>query len=215
MKQHNKLQSKINSANVESAIAEFESQVDFELVPVITNKSSFTDHIGWMISLILLLLFVTNIEFFFHDSWASRLNYYLAAPFVAVILGHLLYKTDWVDRFFIPKAERHRQAFEKAQRIFFLKNLHESHTPNSIILFISVMEKKIIVLPDPRLKFAGLEKLQTELVNVISTEFRKGHYEDGLLKAISFLKSELSAEFPKNKQNTENHHSNKLIWWND
>ncbi|MBC7420335.1 MAG: hypothetical protein H7328_06360 [Bdellovibrio sp.] len=209
------MKNKIDSTKIENAIAEFESKVDFELVPVITNKSSYTDHIGWMISLILLLIFVSTIDLFFHNSWASKTNYYIAAPFLAVILGHLIDKSDWVDRFFITKAERSRQAHEKAQRIFFLKQLHEVKTHNSMILFVSIMEKKIIVLPDPRLNLVGLDLLQKNLIKVISHEFKKGEYEAGFLKAIAFLQVELAPHFPKNKQNTENEVPNKLIWWND
>jgi uncharacterized membrane protein len=130
-------------------------------------------------------------------------------------LGHLLDRTDWFDRFFISRPERHRQAFEKAQRIFFLNNLHQLKSANSMVLFISVMERKIIILPDPRLKLPGLDLLQQNLINVISAEFRKGNYEDGFLKAIRFLQTELSSQFPKNKQKSENQVANKLIWWND
>ncbi len=210
-----KLQNRIDSNKIEKAIAEFEKHVDFELVPVITPKSSYTDHIGWMISLILLLVFVSTIDLFFQNSWASKTNYYIAAPFLAVILGHLIDKSDWVDRFFITKPERKRQAFEKAQRVLFLKQLHELKNHNSMVLFVSVMEKQIIVLPDPRLKMAGLDILQKNMIDVISQEFRKGEYEAGFLKAIAFLQTELAPKFPKTKQNTENEVSNKLIWWNE
>lgn len=210
-----KLKNKIDSAKIEAAITEFEKHVDFELVPVITPKSSYTDHIGWMISLILLLVFVSTIDLFFQSSWASKTNYYIAAPFLAVILGHLIDKSDWIDRFFITKAERLRQCYEKAQRIFFLKQLHELKSHNSIVLFVSVMEKKIIVLPDPRLKLEGLDTLQQDLVKVISQEFSHGRYEVGFLKAIAFLQANLTGPFPKKTQNSENQVSNKLIWWND
>lgn len=206
---------KINSEKIEQAIADFEKEVDFELVPVITDKSSFTEHIGWMISLLLLLLFLLSIDFFFQDSWASKTWYYVAAPFAAVILGHLLDKSDVVDRFFISKPERARQAFEKAQRIFFLKQLHEIKTKNSLILFISVMERQIVILPDPRMKLEGLQQLQQQLLGLLQKDFGQKQYERGFLNAISFLRTELKTKFPRQVSSSDNLVSNKLIWWKD
>jgi uncharacterized membrane protein len=196
---------KIETQSIELAITEFEKNVDFELVPVVTPKSSFTEHIGWMISLILLLMFLATIDLFFQDSWAAKTNYYIAAPFLAVA----------VDRFFISKRERARQVFEKAQRIFFLKHLHELKRNNSIILFISIMERQIVILPDPRLKLEGLDVIQKTMLQLIQNEFKKGHFEAGFLKAIGYLQAELVTKFPKNKQISENEVPNKLIWWND
>ncbi|MBC7742570.1 MAG: hypothetical protein H7061_10245 [Bdellovibrionaceae bacterium] len=209
-----KFKSKINSEKIEKAIADFEAKVDFELVPVITERSSYSEHIGWMISLIILVIFLETIELFFQDSWASTTIYYVVAPLVATILGHLLDRSDLVDRFFISKRERQRQTFEKAQRIFFLKQLHATKKNNSLMLFISVMERRIVILPDPRLKLAGLEALQTKLIEIIGVEFKKGQFEDGFLKAIAFLETELAGNFPKSGSNA-NQYSNKLIWWND
>lgn len=206
---------KINSEKIELAIADFEKEVDFELVPVITDKSSFTEHIGWMISLLLLLLFLLSIDFFFQDSWASKTGYYMAAPFVAVVLGHLLDKSDIVDRFFISKPERARQAFEKAQRIFFLKQLHEIKTQNSLLLFISVMERQIVILADPRMKFEGAHELQKQLLGVLQKDFGQKQFERGFLNAISFLKNELKVKFPRSKTALDNLVPNKLVWWKD
>ncbi len=206
---------KINSAKIESAITDFENNVDFELVPVIAEKSSYVEHIGWMISLILIIFFIGTIDLFFQNSWASKTWYYVAAPFVAVIIGIALDKSDWIDRFFISQRERTRQVHEKAQRVFFLKHLHELKKHNSLVLFISLMERKIVILPDPRMKLAGVSELQQKLITLIQTEFKKGRYEEGFLKAIAFLKSELAPHFPKKDKTTTNEVANKLIWWKD
>lgn len=206
---------KMNTEKIEQAIADFEKEVDFELVPVITEKSSFVEHIGWMISLLLLLLFVLTIDYFFQDSWASKTWYYVAAPFVAVLAGHLLDKSDLVDRFFISRAERTRQVYEKAQRVFFLKNLHDLKTQNSLVLFVSIMERKIVILPDPRLNFEGLQELQQKLLALIQKDFGTRRFEAGFLNAIALLKAELKSRFPRAEDSSENLVCNKLIWWRD
>lgn len=205
----------INTDKISKAIDDFEREVDFEFIPVITPKSSYVEHISWVISLFLLLAFITFIDFFFQDSYASKNPYYLVAPFLAVGLGILLDKLDFVDRFFISKAERNRQVYEKAERLFFRKKLHESKSQNAILLLISVMERRIVIFPDPRHSLENLKELNEKVLSILKKSFRQNEYEQGLLTAIEYLKSELIKKHKKTSQNTENQFSNKLIWWND
>ena len=203
----------IDDLKIEKAIDDFESHVDCELIPVITKQSSYVEHISWIISLLLLILFIGLIDFFLQDSWASKTLYYLLAPVLATVLGHLLDKSDLVDRFFISKKERERQVMEKAQRIFFIKRNEASKSKQAILLFVSIMERRIVIFPDPMMKIEGLEDLQNQLLKIIQTSFKKGHFDQGFLDAIQYLKTELSAKFPQNSKQTDNHFANKLIWW--
>jgi uncharacterized membrane protein len=207
----------IDEKKIAEAISDFESAVDFEFVPVICENSSYVEHIQWMISLILLLLFVGFIDGVFYDSWGSKTYYYLAAPILAIILGTILDKSDIVDRFFISKPERIRQAFEKAQRIFFLQKLNEVKTNNSLLLFISVMERQIVLLPDPKIEKLSseqLRKLTESALQILQTNFKASKFEDGLIETIKMLKIELQEHFPRTSNST-NEVANKLIWWND
>lgn len=206
---------KMKSENIEKAIAEFESQVDFELVPVITQSSSYREHIVWILSLILVLLFLATIDFVFWDSWASRTYYYLAMPVVALVAGRFLSQFHAIGCLFISKKEQKRQVFEKCQRIFFLKQLDELKNNNSIILFVSIFEKQILILPDPKLKIQNLISIENHMLKLLQDDFKKGQFESGYLKAIQYLQQELIGHFPKNKQNNENLVANKLIWWNE
>lgn len=204
---------KMDFKKIEAAIDQFESEVDFELVPVISKRSSYVEHIAWIISLLLIILFIGIIDFCFQDSWSSKTPYYVAAPFVALILGYLLDKSDYVDRFFISKHERHRQVFEKAQRIFFLQRLDQSKSNQALLLYVSIMERKIVILPDPDMKLENRDQLQNGLLKVVQSAFKKGEYEQGFLQAIDFLKTELKDKFPQKDKNHTNEFSNKLIWW--
>jgi len=210
----------INKKRIEDAITDFESDVDFELVPVITPKSSFNDHVRWIVAILLFLCLMTVIDFCRAQGWGgtgwdSGFGYYLAAALISLLGARYLSRFDSVNRWFISKAERHRQCYEKAQRIFFLKHLNELKRHNSIVLFISIMERKIIVLPDPQLHWDGLQNVQTQLVSLVQGEFKKGQYEEGFLKGIQFLKQELRLRFPQDLEKKQNEIPNKLIWWND
>lgn len=204
---------KMDYKKIEAAIDDFESAVDFELVPVISERSSYVEHISWVISLLLLIAFFALIDFCFQDSWASRTIYYALAPVVAVLFGHFLQKIDFIARFFISKHERSRQVLEKAQRIFFLKRLDQVKSHHALLLYVSIMEKKIVILPDPNMEMEHLVDLQNKLLQVVQIAFKLGQYEQGFLDAITFLKTELKPKFPQLNKNAENQVPNKLIWW--
>ena len=198
---------------IESAIDQFETEVDFELVPVISERSSYVEHIAWVLSLLFIILFIGLIDIYFQDSWASKTPYYAVAPILAVILGYALDKSDYVDRFFISKKERNRQVIEKAQRIFFLKRLDQSKSRHALLLYVSIMERKIVILPDPKMKLENIEQIQQKLLQVVQSAFKKQQYEQGFLDAIDYLKTELKSKFPQLNKNQENQFANKLIWW--
>ncbi len=204
---------KMDEKKIEQAITDFENSVDFELVPVISERSSYVEHITWMLSLVLAVVFITVIDYFLQNSWASKTGLYVAASVLAVVLGRLIDKSDVVDRFFISKHERHRQVFEKAQRIFFLKRLNETKSHHALLLFVSIMERQIVILSDPKMKIEDLKKIQEKLLEVMQNGFAKKHYEQGFLDAIQYLKGELTPRYPQTNQNHQNQLSNKLIWW--
>ena len=219
-----KFKNKINTQKIEEAIADFESAVDFEFIPVIAKKSSYVEHIGWVLSLLFLILFMGITEYIFathlQDSYMSPLPFYIAGPFLAVLCGALLDKSDWVDRFFITKSERIRQVQEKAERIFYKHQLHELKSQNALLLYISVMERQIVLFHDPRMKFEKMRQIDQELLKILQESFKNKDFEAGLLKAIAHLKISLYPHFSygeegRNAQKSENFVPNKLIWWND
>ncbi len=209
-----KIHQTIDEKIIEIAIEKFESEIDFEFIPVIARKSSYVEHIQWIISLFLLLVFVGTIDYFFQDSYASKIPYFIAAPFLAILLGSLLDKSDVVDRFFISKHEQLRQVHDKAERIFFKKKLHESKSHNALLLFISVLERKIVLLPDPRMKIENIKQINEKILSKLQTSFKNDQYQQGLLDAIELLRSELIQKHKKTSE-TPNQFSNKLIWWRD
>lgn len=209
-----KLHKTIDSKIIESAIEHFESEIDFEFIPAIAKKSSSTEHVQWIISLLLLLIFVGIIDYFFQNSYASKNFYYIAAPFAAIFLGAGLSRLDLICRFFISKHEQKKQVHHTAERIFFKKKLHECKSHNALLLFISVLERKIILLPDPRMKIENIKQINEKILSKLQVSFKNDQYQQGILDAIELLRLELIQNYKKTLDNP-NQFSNKLIWWHD
>lgn len=208
----------IDQSKIESAVADFENSVDCELMPVLADKSSYVEHISWVLSLLLLILQIGVIEWLFTshwtDSWMSRWPFYLATPFVSFGLAILLDKSDRIDRFFISRSERARQVQQKAELFFYRQRLHELKSKNAVMLYVSVMERQIVLRHDERMDFEGLDQLEQEVLRILQTSFKQADFEGGFLKAIAHLKTAMAPRFTKNVQ-TSNNVPNKLIWLKD
>lgn len=212
-----RIQKKMNVSKIESAIADFESHLDFEFVPVIAHKSSYVEHISWVMSLLLLILFIALIDFIFnyqlHDSWLSPIPFYFISPIISYFMGSLIDKSDVVDRFFISKNERIRQVQEKAELFFFKKQLHEVKSHNALLLYISIMERQIVLYHDRRISFDKMNVLDEQLLHILQDSFQKNDFEQGLLHCIQTLKTNLEPHFKRPQDQTpENFIPNKIIW---
>ncbi len=215
---------KINSSNVEAAIADFESEVDFELVPVIAASSTSVLHVSWVLTVLLFLIFLSVLEFiyYFDMSIFNQVSHQtiiliiFGLVAISMVLGQILAKVDFIQRKLILKNQRDADVRSKTASVFYQKRLFQTKSNQGLLLYISFMEKRIQVEPDPRCQIAGIDQMSQRVLNIIQTHFSKKHYETGLIEAIAYLKSALIDHFPQKKdQKNQNQIPNKLIWWND
>ena len=122
---------KIDTQIIEKAIADFESEVDFELVPVIVEKSTSILHVKWILSFIFILIGFSIVEVFYLMDlygWTASSMFNLLSAVVAVSLGlgFLLGKLHFIQRFLTFKSIRDQGVEALSQRVFFLKRLYET-----------------------------------------------------------------------------------------
>lgn len=212
--------SKINSEKIEAAINDFEQAVDFELVPVIAKSSTPTIHVAWVLSTLFIFISLLIIQLVSLRQWQSwypetTVEMLTSVFVVDTILGFLISRIPTVQRFFTPKHIRNHFVEMQAEHIFFKKRLFETKANQGLLLFISTLERRIVLLPDPRNRFHGSTKLTEEVLQIMQGHFKAAEYETGLLQAIAHLKKQLAAKFPHTTKSFENQIPNKLIWWHE
>lgn len=210
---------KIDVAKIESAIADFEQEVDFELVPVIAKSSTPTLHVPFAISALLMFFVFFGFEAYYlaqwHDWEASTIIHALATLFaVTLVVGFIFSRFDVVRRLLTPSKYRHQFAQLEAEQVFLKKRLFETKAHQGLLLFISLMEHRIVILPDMRSNFTESKKISEEVLKILQDDFKAGSYEKGLLEAIAHLKKTLAPTFPK-KSSDGNQLPNKLIFWDE
>lgn len=210
---------KIDAAKIEAAISDFESAVDFELVPVIAQSSTPTLHVPFAISALLMFFVFFGFEAYYLSQWhdweASTIIHVLAILFaITLAVGFVFSRFDVVRRLLTPAKYRHQFAQLEAEQVFLKKRLFETKAHQGLLLFISLMEHRIVVLPDMRSNLTEAKSLSEEILKILQDDFKAGSYEKGLLEAIAHMKKTLSVKYPK-KSSDGNQLPNKLIFWNE
>lgn len=207
--------SEISLKNIENEIEKFESQVDFEFIPVIAQKSSSTEHVPWILSLVFILFFIgiLNIAFehFLYDAWYDKTFFYLVAVALSIVLSRILSRFNFIQRQFISEHERQNQAHQRAQSVFFTQRLNEIKSQNALLVFVSIMERRIEILPDPRIKMTNVRQMTDHAVGLLKAAFKDQKYEQGFIEVIHYMQQQLHEKFPRTEPE-ENQVSNKLIW---
>lgn len=206
-----------NSDKLEKEIEHFESEVDFEFIPVIAQRSIYTGHVFGFLILALLLLSEVTVDVLsitmFQDSWANQSLYSFILKVLCFPVAYLLSKINWVNRILVSKKSIRRQVNEKAKLVFFLKRLHEVKSQNALLVFVSILEKRIVILPDPRNNLTSIDQLTDEALKILQKNFKQDDFEKGLIEVVHHMKSQLKTQSPRLRP-LENEFSNKLIWWN-
>lgn len=212
----------INSAVVEKRIEQFESQVDFELIPVLSQRSSYIEHVPWMLSLIFIIIlsrsadFVINflVHLFGYYSQHDQAIYLTVSVMISIFLSRWLSSYEVIQRLFISNAEKERQVFEKAEKILLYKRLSNPQSKNALLLYVSLLEKRIEIRPDPQMKLDGSEKIAAEALTAMVPFFKSKDYEKGILAAIDSIEANLKPRYPRIER-SDNLIANKLIWLKD
>jgi putative membrane protein len=114
-------------------------------------------------------------------------------------------KLPFVDRGRIAEAVR-----ERAVRAFFEKGLHKTRDETGILIFISLLERKVWILGDRGIdRKISLETWQA-LARELSKGIREGHACEALLSVIDKCGIILAGQFPKKTDDT-NELSDEMI----
>lgn len=205
---------------IEDKIAKIENQCDVEIVPVVVKSSSSYPQTGVTLFLVLTLIFVPlfyildpDLYWNAHPSWMP-FNKYWAITGLALLMTLLI---PYLSRFGLIKMwMSHRdleneQCFKRAELEFYKEKLQSSEKQNGLLIFISMLEHRVILRSDEALqnKIQDQEFLNTSVALIIK-ELKKKNLAAGLMLALENLEAELKIKAPLNSP-PENLLPNRLI----
>ncbi|OFZ20630.1 MAG: hypothetical protein A2202_03895 [Bdellovibrionales bacterium RIFOXYA1_FULL_36_14] len=196
---------------VEKTIAQVEENTSAELVSVVVKHSSTTGHVPVIILLLgLLIYFIFDLHLmeekylgFLHLTFVPYLLLLLIATF-------LLNQIDWVKRMLTPAWDQCDQVGKRALLEFYQSNIKKTKDATGILFFISILERKAIVLADKAISDQLPKETWTEIVNLITSGMKRKDLASGLEKALINSGNILKPLFPI-KPGDVNELPNKLI----
>jgi putative membrane protein len=171
-----------------------ESRTTGEIVVMVVDRS---DHyieaevlggvlLGSLLSLILTLLF-------FHSSVWS----YVPLSFLFFFPCRLLFKrVETLKRLFIGIRRKEGAVRQRAERVFFEKGLYKTKKNTGVLIFLSLLERKIWVLADKGIYEKMDQETLDRYANGVSRGIREGRAYEALSQAIQGIGVLLSQHFP-------------------
>ncbi len=193
--------------NVSSAIKKAELKTSGEIVPVLLSKSDFYPAAHFRLAIMVSIL-TSLVSYYCYDFLDPIFLIWIQVP--GLILGYLLAYIPVLKRLFSTKREMQEEVYQRAVEIF--HNHHVSMTKDrvGIMIFISVLERRVEVLADYTID----QKLGTAyweaLIKKLTEKIKEGHTVDGLVGAIEECGESLNELFPIQSDDI-NEVSNELI----
>lgn len=177
---------------VEARLKQFEDRTGCELLLVVANSSDpypgATFRFGIISTFIISLVFTYYLEF--HHAYLYPLSFF-ALTLLMSYVGHF----SWAKRLALSDWEVERETAEKALEYFHtLGTTKVSHKVTAMIM-VSVLEKKIHILVDEKLKEQIDPSELQELVSIMQKHFKAGNMGLGFIQSIDSLEEKILLDF--------------------
>ena len=192
--------------HIGQSVTRAESQTSGEIVPVILKKSSATGHVSTIIFLFAALVFLGT-DLSFHGEVRSEIVWTIISIglIIAWFGSHWLAKFHCWQRWLTPMAEQKSQVWQRAELEFYRNRLTSTTNRTGILIFVSVMERKAVVLADEGISQHHPVSIWQDLVSELSLHLKRDEWAEGFEKAITTAGKILSEKLP-----AQRHERNEL-----
>lgn len=196
--------SNAEKAEIKELIAQSEQKTHSELVPMIVSTSDNYPAAHFRAAIIVSFLFSLALYF----SPLSIINpiYFLWIQIPGLFLGYCLGHLHFIQRLLITEVEVEHEVRQRAYEAFYEHNLHMTERHNGVLIFISLMERKIKIVTDSAVKQKIDQKIWDEIIFAFTDKVRKESLVEALKSSIEAASHVLETYFPndpKIKKNDE------------
>jgi putative membrane protein len=199
----NRFLSEAERERVTRCVREVEKGTTGEIVPLVRSASYHypaATLFGALVVSVLIAAAATAADAVF-KSWGglSLLDLWVfPAVFAAAFLAAypLLRSIPSLRRLFISRAEMSEEVAEAALTAFYRHRLAETRDRTGILLFVSVYERRAVVLADKGISLKVAPETWQQVVDLVVRGIRAGRPADGLCEAVARCGQIVSAQFP-------------------
>ena len=193
---------------ISSAVKEAESKTSGEIATAIIKESYnyavyellFAVIIGF-IYFVVMMFFVGNIEsrlqsLFWDCHIGHLLIFYGFSTFLVIALFYFLGNISTIDRLIVSKKIRQQKVKERALRHFMESGVYNTKDRTGILIFISILEKRVELLADSGINEKILPEKWQSIVDNIIQGIKKKNVTSHLIESINECGELLTKHFP-------------------
>lgn len=167
---------------LETTIGELERTTSGEIVLVVVDACDEYGSVGWRLAVLLAAIAASGLAVF---APPERGWIYLAVEAVALLAGHGLARIDAIRRHLLPDALALARVAERARRAFAEHGLTRTVGRTGILLFVALLERRVIVLADEGIHRAlDPDERWQDVVDLAVAGLREGRAAEGLEAAL-------------------------------
>ena len=193
---------------IKHLIEESEKRTQSEIVPMITHHSDVYPAAHFRAAII--VSFIFSLMLYFSPLNIINPIYFLWIQIPGLYLGYVIGHISFVKKLLITKEEINHEVNQKAYEAFFHHNLHLTKHHNGVLIFISIMEKKIKIITDVGISSKVEQKIWDEIIFQFTQKIKTENFVGGLTNTIEAVTNVLENYFPSNGEKS-NELNNELI----
>ena len=179
---------------IETAIADAERDTSGELVVVVVSSCDDYAYVPWRLGVLLAALAMLGVVVLGEDVPAAAL---LGAQALALAAGLLLGRLPAVRHHLVSEEVQEARVAERARRAFAEHGLARTAKRTGILVFVTLLEHRVVVLADEGIDRAlGPGERWEDVVALVLDGIRSGRAVDGLLAGIRRCGEILAAHLP-------------------
>ena len=187
---------------ITQAVVAAEKGTRGEIVPMIVQRSTPIGHLPLYTSLIIFSLFLLVLvewqPWWLLIGWGLPL---VATLLISLVAGFLLARLPGLQRALIPAHDQEAQVWQRAHSELAMSKIQKTQDRTGILIFVSVMERKAIVLADDGIAKFYNEDTWKEVVQILGQHLSKNQWTEGFQKAITRCGEILKKHLPSGAAN--------------
>lgn len=192
-------------ADISKAVGQAELGTSGDIVPMVIRRSSAVRHVPVILGLSFALVFF-GVEVLGFNGWYMR-------DFFPFLMGHWAYQVGFlallmliawglshlhpVQRILTSDEDEKEQVWRRAQLEFFLHRLNRTHKKTAVLIFISIMERRAVILADEGIAKILPPNTWEEVLKPLTELLRDGEWSAGFQDSIRRSGELLKTHFPE------------------
>lgn len=181
-------------AAIRAAVSKAESHTSGEIVPLLVTQSDDYREAAAQASAIIAAALALTLALIIHD---TSIWFFLPAAFVLYFPTLAAVRRLALLKLAFTPAERVQEIVRlRALRAFYEKGLHRTRDENGILIFISLLERKVWILGDRGINAVIPPERWISLASALSSGIRQGQLTEALIGVIAEMGDVLRQHFP-------------------